>query len=158
MLEESAVNDNNPTSTKIFIQDLSWKGWSGSSPTFWLNDFVRRNYPNGKISVSLVSQNSAYSAKLSLKMSDEESREYGMEQNELVKTKNEAKDYIALKALFILAPEAQIRTQISPPFRDLWEKWSNAAAKVVDEEVKALDEDRVSFIQNLIINHVIFCF
>lgn len=157
ILEESAANDNNSTSTKICIQDFSWKGWSGSSPTFWLNDFVRRNFPNGKISVSLISQNSAYSAKLSLKISDEESREYHMGQDELVKTKNDAKDYIALKALFALSPEAQVRTLISPPFRNLWEKWSDAAAKVLDKEVKALDEDRVSFIQNLISKNVNFC-
>lgn len=155
IFEQSPIDENNSASKSIFIHDLSWKGWSGSLPSFWLSDFVRRKYPKGKISISLFPKMVAYRAKLCLKISDGETKDYFMDEDELVATKNDAKEYIALKTLFLLSPDAQIRNSVAPPFRELWEKWTDSAVRALKEESDALDEDRISFIENIILNEVI---
>ena len=155
---EQMDTDDGVASKTIFIHDLYWKAWSGSSPSFWLSDFVKRKSSTGKISYSLFPNTTGYRAKVSLKYSNQDVKEYSMDADELVKSKSDAKEFIALKTLFILAPESQIRNSIAPPFRDLWENWTEAAARGLEEEIRALDEDRITFIQDLKLDNVLYCF
>ena len=151
MLEQTENKSGIPASKTVFIHDLTWKGWSGTAPIYWLSDFLKRNHPNSSYSIHLLPQvNSAHRAKLLLKFGDEKSREFIMDDEDMVSDKNNAKEYVALKALFILSPDSQFKNFIAPPFRNLWDKWAEEGLTNVQTENKVLDADRIDFVNKLL--------
>jgi ATP-dependent RNA helicase DHX29 len=146
---EETDEPTGPTSTLVKILDLSFKGWTGTYPSDLLREWLQKNKRLATFSISLVPQSSSgYKAQLKLKTKESE-QAFQMSQDEYVRDKKDAKEFIALKTLYHFSSTYQILSRVPPPFRDVWDQWSTKEALEKQAAEQARDDERDEFVKEL---------
>lgn len=120
------------TVSQYNIMDLSCK-WTGPMPTDLLSQWIKKNRKRTLMTYyPVTTYENGFRAGIRLV----DGEYFEMEPSELTTTKQDAKHYIATKALFQLSKSHSLEQRLAPVYRDLWSKWQYE----VDSKVRLADE------------------
>lgn len=150
--QESQPPIGSTTTSTGTIMDLTYPGWAPRmSPKDLFDEWVGKNVPGGRITISPLKQTSiGYRAELKLSSQKADAKIFCMEESEQATTKMDAKHYVSIKALFELAPKYQVQNRLPPPYRDLWRDWTEKVEAENNQAIHILNVDRIEFINELL--------
>ena len=138
------------SSVRIVVRDMGApkSRWSGMNSCQLLQEYVSKKFSgsNLKYSVDQVFAN-AFQASLSLSHTI---FKFKMDRDELVSTKEDAKLYVATKALYsLLEKDVSIASRLPPAFSDLYKEWIEKEKEAANSELVASISHMDAFVERV---------
>lgn len=140
------------SSVRIVVRDMgtlkSKYRWSGMTSCQLLQEYVSKKFSgsNLKYSVDQVFAN-AFQASLSISHTI---LKFKMDREELVSTKEDAKLYVATKALYtLLEKDVSITSRLPPAFSDLYKEWIEKEKEAANSELVASISHMDEFVERV---------
>ncbi|KAJ3373265.1 ATP-dependent RNA helicase dhx29 [Kappamyces sp. JEL0680] len=149
-LDESAIEVDPSVATPISVRDLTSRSKAGTSAANLLQEYVSKTHRGAKVTYNINHAfGSAYRASLSIS-GPQLDRRFEMDaRSELVSTKEDAKNFVALKALYQMNPTLSFGSRLPPSYADLLKEWKDKALAAEAEAAEALAQRRTRCVEQV---------
>lgn len=133
----------------VSIRDLTHSTWTGMSTVQLLEEFLAKEHRGYKLSFKIQEkQRNGYACSLKISNTNLSTVQFEMDK-ELASTKQDAKQYIATKALYQIAFHTNVSSRMSKPFAMLWKEWKMFDDSELMNEAQRVAKQRFEFLNSI---------